>query len=99
MSFISFTFLQGVKGERGFPGPMGDKGDEVSNTNESRIIRVHGSHFDIEEGVDSKDSGMSASPDRRPMLKVCFQRKPLKLSTALPVLLFTPTTCLLKYPD
>lgn len=22
--------LQGVKGERGFPGPSGDKGDEVS---------------------------------------------------------------------
>lgn len=82
---------------------MGDKGDEVSNINESRIIRVHGSHFDIEEGVDSKDSGMSATSDRRPMLKVCFQRKTLKLSTALPVLcaliLFTPTTSFLKYPD
>lgn len=34
-SFTWFTFLQGVKGERGFPGPMGDKGDEVSKTNAS----------------------------------------------------------------
>lgn len=24
------SFFQGVKGERGFSGPMGDKGDEVS---------------------------------------------------------------------
>lgn len=27
---ISLDNLQGVKGERGFPGPIGDKGDEVS---------------------------------------------------------------------
>lgn len=24
------VFLQGIKGERGYPGPSGEKGDEVS---------------------------------------------------------------------
>lgn len=30
MFLFLIGFLQGVKGERGFAGPTGDKGDEVS---------------------------------------------------------------------
>lgn len=30
MQLITLDNLQGVKGERGFPGPIGDKGVEVS---------------------------------------------------------------------
>lgn len=58
---------------------MGDKGDEVSRTNESRD---HPGRMEVTLTLRcerlSKESETSALADGLFMLKVCFQRKPLK---------------------